>query len=152
MLSQQITQSNSLHEIWRARVKVGLESSVSKFIGEWVDSEGNRLIITKQASGKTVVSFLRGADSVPITRPYYGGRPSTEMCTRLRDYGSTMEVDLWIGEKGFVLHLTYEHAYEFDKNRRDSLVPGLSRRQEDSFLEEYYHLFGSLKHYTKTEA
>ncbi len=129
-----------------------MESDIDKFIGEWVDNDENRLMITKESYGKAVVSFLRGADSVPIARPYYDGRPSTQMCAKLRDYGSTMEVDIWVSGKGFDLHLTYEHAYELDENRRDSLVPSLSRRMEDSFLDEYYHLFGSLRHYTRTNA
>jgi len=127
-----------------------MESAIDKFIGEWVDSEGNRLLIKKKTVGKAVVSFLRGADGVPIARPYYGGRLSTEMFAKLRDYGSTLQVDLWVSGKGFDLNLTCEHAYELDNNRRDSLVPSLSRRMEDSFLDEHYHLFGSLKHYTRT--
>jgi len=35
---------------------------------------------------------------------------------------------------------------------RDSLVPGISRFEEDDFLDEYYHYFEPLKHYLKIGA
>jgi hypothetical protein len=46
-----------------------------------------------------------------------------------------------------VLHLNFEHAYELDKERRDSLTVALS----DHFLDAYYYLFQPLSHYVKTQ-
>ena len=59
-------------------------------------------------------------------------------------------VELWEEGKGFELHLTFEVAYILDIQHRDSLVPGISRFEEDDFLEKYYHYFEPLKHYLKT--
>lgn len=74
------------------------------------------------------------------------------MYSYLTDCGATIEVDLWERGKGFSLHLTYEHAYELDKAYRDSLVPALSRYEEDSYLDQYYQLFEPLNLYTKKDA
>jgi hypothetical protein len=126
-----------------------IESDIDKFVGDWVDSDGNRLIIGKRAYGTAAVSFLRGPTGTPVVRPYFDGLPSTDMPARLRDYGSTIEVDLWRRGKGFSLHLTYEYAYPLDEKGRDSLVPAFSRREKDQFIDEHSRLFGNLRHYTK---
>jgi hypothetical protein len=128
-----------------------MESDIDKFVGHWVNSEGDRVIIRKETFNSAIVSFLLGPVAIPVARPYYGGLPSTEMQARLRDYGTTIEVNLWTRRKGFDLHLTYEYAYELDEKRREALVPALSWREEDNFLDDYRHLFGCLKHFTKSE-
>ncbi len=71
------------------------------------------------------------------------------MDSYLTEYGVTLEVELREIGKGFCLHLTYEYAYELDKDCRDSLVPALSHYEEDACLDQYYHLFDPLKHYTR---
>jgi len=129
-----------------------MESDIDKFIGDWVNEEGSRLVIRKTTSRTAMVAFLTGPNGIPVVRPYCGDLPSTHMCARLRDYGSTIEVELWRLGKGFTLHLTYEYEYELDKEHRDSLIPALSRYEEDRFLDQYYSLFGRLKYFTETSA
>lgn len=129
-----------------------MESDIDKFIGDWANEEGSRLVIRKTTSRTAIVSFLTGPAGIPVVRPYCGDLPSTSMHASLRDYGSTIEVELWRPGKGFTLHLTYEYTYELDKEHRDSLIPALSRYEEDEFLDQYYSLFGRLRHYTKTSA
>jgi hypothetical protein len=55
-------------------------------------------------------------------------------------------VDLWQEGKGFILDLTHEYDYELDPERREALVPALSRNERDHFLGACYSLFGSLDH------
>jgi hypothetical protein len=129
-----------------------MESDIDKFIGDWANEEESRLVIRKTTSRTGIVSFLTGPNGMPVVRPYSGDLPSTRMHASLRDYGSTIEVELWGPGKGFTLHLTYEYAYELDKQHRDSLIPALSRYDKDEFLEQYYSLFGRLKHYTRASA
>jgi hypothetical protein len=37
--------------------------------------------------------------------------------------------------------MMHEHEYELDEERRESLVPGLIKRAEDRFLDQYTELF-----------
>ena len=128
-----------------------MESSIDKFIGKWVNSDGNQLIIRRRTGRLAVVSFLIGPNGIPLSRPYYDGRPSTDMEARVRDYGSTLQVNLWTSGKGFELHLTFENSYQLDERRRSSLVPALTWREEDTTLDEYCNLFGRLKHFTRAD-
>jgi hypothetical protein len=127
-------------------------SDIDKFIGDWANEEGSRLVIKKTTSRTAIVSFLIGPAGIPVVRPYCSDLPSTRMHASLRDYGSTIEVELWRSGKRFTLHLTHEYAYELDTEHRDSLIPALSHYEEDEFLNQYYSLFGPLKHYTRTTA
>jgi len=127
-------------------------SDIDKFIGTWENDAGNLLVIKKSTDLSALVSFFTGQNPLPAIRSYYENRPSIGMYSYLTDCGATIEVDLWERGKGFSLHLTYEHAYELDKACRDSLVPALSRYEENSYLDQYYQLFEPLKHYTRKEA
>ncbi len=64
-------------------------------------------------------------------------------------YEGTFEVELWEKGKGFILDLTHEYEYELDEFKRESLVPALSRYEEDDFLDAYYELFGPLNHFIR---
>jgi hypothetical protein len=129
-----------------------MKSDIDKFEGTWLDEYGFRLIILKETNRKAIVSILSGSDERPIIRPYYNNLPSLNMNAILCDYGSSIEVDLWKSGKGFNLVLTYEYNYMLDNNKLDSLVPAITRYKEDSFLEQYYKIFGSLKHFNKINA
>ena len=129
-----------------------MESDIDKFVGEWANGGGNRLLIAKRTYGTAIVSFFSGRTGEPISRPYLDGLPTANMRARVRDYGRTMEVDLWSRGRGFTLHLTYEPGYELDDEFRDSLVPGLSRRSSDDSVEQYNGLFMPLEHYTRIGA
>ena len=65
------------------------------------------------------------------------------------DYNEIFEVDLWKEGKGFILDLTHEYDYELDPERREALVPALSRYERDRFLDECYSLFGPLDHFVR---
>jgi len=94
------------------------------------------------------VDFLdpRGA---PVQRPYMKGAPSMKMIAHYDDYNGIFEVDLWEEGKGFILDLTHEYDYELDLERREALVPALSRYERDRFLDECYSLFGPLDHFVR---
>ena len=126
-----------------------MEDDISKFIGEWENESGNVLVIQRKTALSGSVSFFKGPKCEPVLRPYCGNSPSLEMNSYLTEYGDTLQVELWEKEKGFRLDLTYEYAYELDKDWRDALVPALSRYEKDAFLDQYYHLFEPLEHYTE---
>jgi hypothetical protein len=64
------------------------------------------------------------------------------MVAHYDDYNGMFEVDLWQDGKGFILDLTHEYDYELDPERREALVPALSRNERDHFLDACYSLFG----------
>jgi len=97
------------------------------------------------------VDFLdpRGA---PVQRPYMGGAPSLKMVAHYDDCNGMFAVDLWEEGKGFILDLTHEYNYELDPERREALVPALSRNERDHFLDACYSLFGPLDHFVRRKA
>ena len=125
-----------------------MKIGINKYVGKWISEDGYRLEIIKIDESRAKVSFFQ-ADDKPVLRPYFSNKPTTKMSANYDDYNGTFIVELWKEGKGFYLHLDYEYTYLLDKLKRDSLVPGISRYEEDDFLDEYYHLFGNLKHYTK---
>jgi hypothetical protein len=65
---------------------------------------------------------------------------------------SELVVELGEQGKGFSLHVNFEPGYQLDKQNRDSLVVALSRFEKDDFLDEYYSMFGPLRHYVRASA
>ena len=128
-----------------------LRTGIEQFVGFWVSESGYRLRIRKVRKDQAFVDFLdpRGA---PIARPYMGGAPSMKMIAHYDDYNGIFEVDLWEEGKGFILDLTHEYDYELDLERREALVPALSRYERDRFLDAYYSLFGPPNHFVRTTA
>ena len=80
------------------------------------------------------------------------GAPSVKMIARYDDYNGTFEVDLWEKGKEFILDLTHEYNYELDPERREALVPALTRYERDRFLDEHYSIFGPLDHFVRRKA
>ena len=121
---------------------------IARFVGSWVSASGYRLRIKKVREDQASVDFLdpRGA---PVQRPYMKGAPSMKMIAHYDDYNGIFEVDLWEEGKGFILDLTHEYDYELDLERREALVPALSRYERDRFLDECYSLFGPLDHFVR---
>src|SRR5437016_13985655 len=74
------------------------------------------------------------------------------MVAHYDDYNGMFEVDLWEEGKGFILDLTHEYNYELDPERREALVPALSRNERDHFLDACYSLFGPLDHFVRRKA
>lgn len=126
-----------------------METELDKFVGDWINVEGCRLVIKKRQRQKAIVSFYDVETDLPVARPYYDDLPSTNMVAQLSDCESTLEVELWSQGKGFILHLTYEYSYDLDKDQRNSLVPALSRFESDDCLDQYFPLFGHLGHYVQ---
>ena len=121
---------------------------IARFVGSWVSASGYRLRIKKVREDQASVDFLdpRGA---PVQRPYMKGAPSMKMIAHYDEYNGIFEVDLWEEGKGFILDLTHEYDYELDLERREALVPALSRYERDRFLDECYSLFGPLDHFVR---
>jgi hypothetical protein len=128
-----------------------LRYGIAQFVGSWVSASAYRLRIKKVRKDQASVDFLdpRGA---PVQRPYLRGAPSVKMIAHYDDYNGTFEVDLWEEGKGFILDLTHEYHYALDPERREALVPALSRFERDHFLDQCYWLFGPLDHFVRRKA
>lgn len=128
-----------------------LRYGIAQFVGSWVSESGYHLRIKKVRKGRASVDFLdpRGA---PVQRPYMGGAPTLKMVAHYDDYNGMFEVDLWEEGKGFILDLTHEYNYELDPERREALVPALSRNERDHFLDACYSLFGPLDRFVRRKA
>ena len=123
-------------------------SYMDRYVGEWENDAGNRLSIRKVDDETCFVSFYHAYDNQPIRRPWSAGKPSVEMIAKCKTTDGP-ELIVQLGEEGtgFALHLLFEAAYVLDEAGRDALVPGLSRYEEDEFLNQYYRYFEPLKHY-----
>lgn len=72
------------------------------------------------------------------------------MHAELDYYESSIEVELWEKGKGFHLCLLYDFI-DLKVDLGYYLAPGISRYEEDDFLDKYYHLFEPLDYYKKVE-
>ena len=128
-----------------------MRNGIARFVGSWVSSSGYRLRIKKVRKDQALVDFLdpRGA---PVERPYMRGAPSVKMPAHYDDRNGFFEVDLWEEGKEFILDLTHEYNYELDPERREALVPALTRYERDRFLDEHYSIFGPLDHFVRRKA
>jgi hypothetical protein len=122
---------------------------LEKFIGIWENKAGKRLEIKRKDKKSLSVSFYSHVRT-PVIREYFKNSETIDMHAELDYYGSSIEVELWEKGKGFHLCLLYDFI-----NLRDEpgyyLAPGLSRYQEDQFLDRYYYLFEPLDYYKKIE-
>jgi len=128
-----------------------LRNGIAQFVGPWVSESGYHLRIKKMRKGRASVDFL-DPHGAPVQRPYMGGAPSLKMVAHYDDYNGMFEVDLWEEGKGFILDLTHEYNYELDPERREPLVPALSRNERDHFLDACYSLFGPLDRFVRRKA
>ena len=97
------------------------------------------------------MDFLDPSGS-PVPRPYMGGAPSLGMRAHYDEDEGIFGVELWDAGKGFTLELIHEYDYELDEHRREALVPGISRFEQDRFLDEFYPLFGPLAHFIRRKS
>lgn len=119
------------------------------FIGTWINKAENRLEIRAKDNKSLKVSFFT-SENTPVVREYYNNLESIDMHAELDYYESSIEVELWEKGKGFHLCL----LYDFINLKVDSgyyLAPGISRYEEDDFLDKYYHLFEPLDYYKKID-
>jgi hypothetical protein len=127
-----------------------LDSYLREYLSDWVDEQGNRLRIQPVDDETASVSFFAAPEGKAIPRPWCRNRLSLDMLGRYDPDGeSSLEVELGEAGSGFTLHLTFEPEYLLDARGRDALVPGLSRYEEDRFLDQYFPLLGPLKHFVR---
>jgi hypothetical protein len=69
-----------------------------------------------------------------------GAAPSLKMVAHYDEYSGMFKVDLWEEGKGFILNLNHGYNCELDPERREALVPVLSRNERDHFLDACYSL------------
>ncbi|MFW9929419.1 MAG: hypothetical protein ACFFD1_08515 [Candidatus Thorarchaeota archaeon] len=124
-------------------------NDIDKFIGEWKNEAGNRLIIKKYSNKLALVSFYSGIDNKAVLKPYDNNNPTTQMYATLADYGSSINVDLWQKGKRFYLNLYHHYSYDLDKLYREALSPSINRNSKDDFLDKYFSLFFPLDHYVR---
>ena len=122
-------------------------NGIARFVGTWISSAGQRLVIKKVHRTQAQVDLF-GPSGEPVRRPYMDNAPTVQMMANYDDYDGIFGVELWQRGKGFTLDLTYEPEYELDEQRRESLVPGLTRYAEDHFLDQYCELF-PLDHFVR---
>jgi hypothetical protein len=121
---------------------------IENYVGKWKDEDGNRLIVEKLNDETAMVSFYTSPVNKPILRPWYNNKPSLDMSAKYYpEVGPELVVDLWEPGKGFSLNLNFEPEYLLDNFRNNSIAPTLSRYEEDNYLDQYYGLFGRLRHY-----
>jgi len=125
-----------------------MEFGIDRFVGLWESEDGYRLDIAKISDTSAVVSFYDPSGQ-PVLRPYFNDKPTIKMPASYDDYYGEFLIDLWEEGKGFKFDLQHEGNYDLDKLKRESLIPAITRHEEDSFLDRYYELFGKLKHFTK---
>src|SRR5215472_13487378 len=126
-----------------------LRSGIAQFVGSWISESGYQLRVRRIRKDQASVDFL-DPQGTPIGRTYMGGAPSVKMIAHYDDYYENFEVDLWEQGKGFTLHLDHEYDYLLDQQRREALVPAISRYERDSFLDVFYSLFGPLDHFVRS--
>jgi hypothetical protein len=119
------------------------------FIGTWLNKAGNRLEIRAKDKKSLNVSFFT-KENIPVIRKYYNNLESIDMHAELDYYESSIEVELWEKGKGFHLSLLYDYI-DFKVDPGYYLAPGITRYEEDDFLDEYYHLFEPLDYYKKID-
>jgi len=125
-----------------------MKFGIDKFSGIWTSKDNYKLEIKKIDDSSALVSFY-ALENKPIKRPYFNNEPTLNMSSVYDDYSGEFSVDLWEHGKGFELDLNYEETYVLDKLQRESLIPSLTRYEDDNFLDQYYGLFGNLNHFTK---
>jgi len=113
------------------------------FIGTWKNEIGNQLIIEPKDKKSVSVTFLSYLDNKPIKRKYSDSSDSINMHGELNFYKTSLEVELWSKGKGFYLCLMTEPTNE------NELSPGISRNEEDAFLEIHYSLFMPLQRFIR---
>jgi hypothetical protein len=128
--------------------KKAMECEIEKFSGMWESKDRYRLEIMIRDETSAFVS-LYTPQGIPVNRPYFQDTPTINMPARYDDYYGEFTVDLWENNTGFELDLQYEEQYELDQLKRDALVPALTRHEADHFLDQYYPLFGHLKHFIR---
>lgn len=119
------------------------------FIGTWINKAGNRLEIKAKDNKSLNVSFFT-KENIPVVRKYCNNLESLDMHAELDYYESSIEVELWEKGKGFHLCLLYDFI-DLKVDPGYYLAPGISRYEEDDFLDKYYHLFEPLDYYKKVE-
>lgn len=123
---------------------------ISKYAGIWESEDGFRLDI-KTISDTSALVSIYDSNCQPYKRTYFNDKPTINLNATYDDYLGEFRVDLWNKNKGFELILEYEHEYDLDEFKRDALIPALSRNEEYKFLNNYYEIFGTLRHLVKIE-
>ena len=125
-----------------------MKFGIDKFIGLWESEDGYRLDISKTSDTSAIVSFYDPSGE-PVARPYFNNKTTIKMSASYDDYYGEFTIVLWEEGKGFELELHHEGKRELDKFKRESLIPAITRYEEDDFLNKYYKLFGNLKDFTR---
>lgn len=120
---------------------------IEQFVGTWISASGYCLRIKKVRKNLASVDFF-DPSGAPVQRPYMGGAASTNMVAHYDDYYGNFDVELW-EDRRFILHLSREYDYECDPEQCEVFEPALSRNIRDSFLDQYYSLFGPLESFVR---
>lgn len=125
-----------------------MEDGIDSYIGYWCDPDGYRLEITKVDSAHASVSLFTPFGP-PVSRPYWGNRPTVDMPAEYYEYDGEFQVELWEPGRGFILDVHYDHDPWHVDEAQEELAVGLCRHVDDDFLDQYYRLFGRLERYRR---
>ncbi len=127
-----------------------MKFGIDKFVGLWESEDGYRLDISKISDTLAVVSFSDPSGE-PVARPYFINKPTIKMTASYDVYYGEFTIDLWEDGKGFEFVLHHERKHDLDNLKRESLIPAITRFEEDNYLDKYYKLFGNLKHFARIQ-
>jgi len=123
-----------------------LNSFIKNYCGIWKNDSGERLEIEYLNEHKVLVSFYRLGSDLPIIRPWCGDKPATNMIGTLdEETQGSLDIDLSNGTNSLCLNL----SFDFTDSSYKSCSPSIIRNETQAFLNQYYHLLGSLKQYEK---
>ena len=126
-----------------------MNSYIDNFEGVWKDKMGNCLEIKVIDDYHCTVTFKSGDQETPLRRPWFNDQPAIDMIgTYDPQYGPSLDIELAEKGTGFLLSIDFDFTMSSLDNYQE-IVPSIIRNEEDSFLEQYYHLLGSLNRFVK---
>ena len=120
------------------------------YVGDWA-GQPNRELHIRKVKGRHYLATLL-IDGQPIERPWMENAPTIDMPARYTFSaldGSDFSIDLWT-KKRFVIFLTFEPSFQiYNDPPCDALTMAITRSSKLEFLDQYYHLFGGMKHFVR---
>jgi len=123
-----------------------MESFIENYCGEWINDSDNRIEIIYKNKRSVLVAFYSSGESHPMLRPWCGNKPAISMVGTLdSESQSTLDIDLSNKENSFQFNL----SLDITDSSYKSCTPSIIRIENETFLEQYYNLFGSLSTYKR---
>jgi len=123
-----------------------MELFIKNYCGEWTNDSGNRIEIIYKNKKSVLVTFYNSGECQPMLRPWCGNKPAISMAGTLdSESHSTLDIDLSNKENSFQFNL----SLDITDSSYKSCIPSIMHIENETFLEQYYNLFGSLSTYKR---